>query len=162
MNLTLFGATGDLGRECLLQALDAGHTLTILARTPAKLPPMLRERVHCVEGDALRADDVERAISPDTDAVLFAIGIDAQSPENLCTDATRRILEAMRKHGVSRFVWCGGGSNFVADDVITFGAGSSAGSHRPSWGCDIATRSISSHCSKSHGTSRGWGSAPCR
>jgi putative NADH-flavin reductase len=122
MNVTLFGATGALGRECLSQCLEAGHRVTLLVRTPAKLPADNRERVTVVEGDGLNAEDVARAITPETDAILFAIGIDKHSPEDLCTDVTRHILTAMRAQGVRRLVWCGGGSTRVDDDVVSFGA----------------------------------------
>jgi uncharacterized protein YbjT (DUF2867 family) len=37
MNLTVFGATGGVGREVVTQALDAGHHLTAYVRNPAKL-----------------------------------------------------------------------------------------------------------------------------
>jgi putative NADH-flavin reductase len=122
MKITIFGATGDLGNECVQQALDAGHEITVLARTPSKLPGHLASRVVVLEGDGLNAEDVERALSEDTDAILFAIGIDKHSPEDLSTDATRHIVGAMRRFGIRRFVWCGGGSTFVDEDVITFGA----------------------------------------
>lgn len=122
MNVSVFGATGALGRECVTQCLEAGHAVTALVRTPAKLPAALRERVRVVEGDGLDADAVQRAIPEGSQAVLFAIGIDARSPEDLCTDVTRHILDAMAGSGVRRLVWCGGGSTLVADDEITFGA----------------------------------------
>jgi hypothetical protein len=44
------------------------------------------------------------------------------SPQGLCTGATKNILSAMRNNKVSRFVWCGGGSNILKKDVITFGS----------------------------------------
>jgi putative NADH-flavin reductase len=123
MNVTLFGATGDLGGECLLQCLEKGHRITLLARSPEKLPAELRSRVTIVTGDALAYEDVALAITSDTDAVLFAIGVDEKtSPPDLCTDITQHIFQAMRASSVSRFIWCGGGSTFQADDVITFGA----------------------------------------
>lgn len=110
-----------LGRECVAQCLAAGHEVSLLARDPTKLSASLRERVRVVEGDGLDADAVSRVMSG-AEAVLFAIGIDRKSPEDLCTDVTRHILEAMPRLGVRRFVWCGGGSTLVADDVVTFGA----------------------------------------
>jgi putative NADH-flavin reductase len=122
VRLSLFGATGALGRECLAQSLEARHELTVLVRTPPKLPAEVRDRIDIVEGDGLAADAVGRAIPPGTEAVLFAIGVDRGSPEDLCTDVTRHILAAMRERDVRRFVWCGGGSTLVSDDVITFGA----------------------------------------
>jgi putative NADH-flavin reductase len=122
MKVSLFGATGALGRECLTQCLEAGHDVTVLARTPSKLPAEWRERVTVIEGDGLNGDDVDRTIPPGTEAVLFAIGIDKHSAEDLCTDVTRHILAAMRREGVNRLVWCGGGSTLVDDDVVNFGA----------------------------------------
>jgi putative NADH-flavin reductase len=122
MKVTIFGATGALGLECTRQCLEAGHEVVVLARTPSKLPAELRDRVTVVEGNGLDADAVERALANGTEAILFAIGIDKRSPEDLCTGVTRHILAAMPRLGVRRFVWCGGGANLVGDDVITFGA----------------------------------------
>lgn len=122
MNLTLFGATGALGQQCATQALEAGHHVTVLARTPAKLPSSFANRVTVIEGDALNPTDVDRAIAEDCEAILFAIGVDAHSPEDLCTTATRHIFRAMRAKDIRRFIWCGGGSTPVAEDQITFGS----------------------------------------
>lgn len=121
MKIALFGATGALGQECLSQALDAGHEVSVLVRTPSKLPESARPRIRVVEGNALDAQCVEATLEG-AEAVLFAIGVDRDSPEDLCTDATRHILTAMPRLGVRRLVWCGGGSNPVADDQISFGA----------------------------------------
>jgi putative NADH-flavin reductase len=122
MKVTIFGATGDLGRECTQQCLDAGHDVTVLARTPSKLPAELRERVTVVHGDGLVAGAVDRALANGCEGILFAIGVDGLSPEDLCTDVTRQILAAMERHGPMRFVWCGGGANLFDADVIGFGA----------------------------------------
>ena len=122
MKVTIFGATGLLGRECLSQCLEAGHEVTVLARTPSKLPAELRDRVAIIEGDGLDPGAVERALAGGTDAILFAVGIDRRSPEDLCTDVTRNILRSMRKLGIKRFVWCGGGNIVGDEDVVSFGS----------------------------------------
>lgn len=123
MKVTLFGATGSLGRECLEQCLQAGHAVTVLVRSPDKLPGALRNRITVIQGDGLFLDDVAKALPRGTDAVLFAVGVDEKtSPPDLCTDVTRHILAVMRREQIPRLVWCGGGSNFRPEDVITFGA----------------------------------------
>ncbi len=126
MNITLFGATGALGGECLKQALLAGHTITVLVRSAEKLAPELthglRDQITVVEGNGLNAGDVASVVTGTTEAVLFAIGVDKHSPENLCTDINRHIFSAMSEVPCNRFIWCGGGSNFVAADQITLGA----------------------------------------
>ncbi len=121
MRIAIFGATGALGTECVRQALAAGHEVTVLARTPAKLAPDLAPRVTVIEGDGLDPAAVAKALDGN-EAVLFAVGVDAKSPEDLCTDVTRHILDAMPRLGVRRLVWCGGGSNAVPGDVVTFGS----------------------------------------
>jgi putative NADH-flavin reductase len=47
----IFGATGSLGRHVLRQAIDAGHEVTVLVRTPSKLSPEFRQRVSVHTGD---------------------------------------------------------------------------------------------------------------
>lgn len=123
MKITILGSTGDLGRECLQQCVDAGHEVSVLVRTPAKLPESIKDKITVVEGDALSGEVVMRALPEGTEAVLFAIGVDEKtSPQNLCTDVTRHVIAAMRTNNIPKLVWCGGGSNVQDDDVITFGA----------------------------------------
>ena len=123
MKITLLGSTGSLGQQCLQQCLDAGHDMTVLVRSPGKLPASARAEIAVVEGDALCFDDVATALPRGTDAVLFAIGVDEKSsPPDLCTDVTRHVIEVMKTHNIPRLVWCGGGSNLLQEDVVTFGA----------------------------------------
>ena len=122
MKVTIFGATGLLGRECLSQCLEVGHEVSVLARTPSKLPTELRDRINIIEGDGLDPEAVEKVLADGVDAILFAIGIDRHSPEDLCTDVTRNILTSMRQLGIKRFVWCGGGNTVGDEDVVSFGS----------------------------------------
>lgn len=116
------GATGALGGECLKQCLEAKHDVTVLARTPAKIPSELRDRITVVEGDGLDPEAVTRALEGGCEVVLLAVGIDARSPEDICTNVTRHVVDAMPRLGVRRLVWCGGGSTIVEDDAVTLGS----------------------------------------
>jgi putative NADH-flavin reductase len=122
MKITIFGATGALGSEILKQAVEIEHEVTVLVRSASKLPADFRKKIAVVEGNGLNADDVKRALDDGTEAILFAIGVDKHSPENLCTDITQHILNVMVKSNIQRLIWCGGGSTFVEEDRITFGA----------------------------------------
>ena len=121
MKLVLFGATGALGSECLRQAAQAGHEVTVLVRNTSKLSGNLAENITVKMGDALNFQDVDACIAGDTDAVLFAVGVVKGSPANLCTDITRNILESMRSKGVKRLIWCGGVSTLLPEDTAGFG-----------------------------------------
>lgn len=122
MKLSIFGATGSVGSECVRLSLEAGHEVSVLVRNPKKLRPEFEGRIRVISGNALEYADVEKAILPGTDAILFAIGVDRNSPKNLCTDVTKHIIEIIQKKNIGRLVWCGGGSTFMAEDKIEFGA----------------------------------------
>jgi uncharacterized protein len=49
--VVVLGAAGSLGRHVLRQALAAGHEVTVLVRTPSKLPAEERRRVAVHTGD---------------------------------------------------------------------------------------------------------------
>lgn len=122
MKLAIFGATGSVGSECVRLALAAGHELTALVRDPKKLRTEFEGKIHVETGNALEYTHVDKTIIEGTDAILFAIGVDKNSPKNLCTDVTKHILESMRKKKVARLIWCGGGSTLTPEDKIGFGA----------------------------------------
>ncbi len=71
MRILVFGATGGTGRAVVARALAAGFAVTAFVRDPSKLPPA--EGLAIVEGDAMRAEDVARAV-PGHDAVVVALG----------------------------------------------------------------------------------------
>ncbi|WBO64457.1 NAD(P)-dependent oxidoreductase [Streptomyces camelliae] len=102
MNLTVFGATGGIGRELVRQALDAGHRVTAVVRDPARLE---------VTGDTLevfRADltDPEplRAAVAGRDAVLSGLGARSRKDAGVATRLTRTVLRAMEAEGVRRLL----------------------------------------------------------
>ncbi|HET9024881.1 MAG TPA: NAD(P)H-binding protein [Burkholderiaceae bacterium] len=67
--LIVFGATGSLGRHVLRQALSAGHQVTVLVRSPAKLPLDVLPLVSVHTGDL-------NALAP-ADLAALVIGQDA-------------------------------------------------------------------------------------
>ena len=107
MNITLLGATGTIGRHVVSQALDQGHAVTALVRSPAKLHGQHPERssapgsLHVVEGDALDRATVARAVSG-ADAVIVALG--AGRKGRIRAEGTRNAIAAMRAHGVRRLL----------------------------------------------------------
>jgi putative NADH-flavin reductase len=54
MKLTIFAATGGIGRQILEQAVDAGHDVTAVIRNPQKLPGELSSQVRVVTADLAR------------------------------------------------------------------------------------------------------------
>jgi len=99
----IIGATGGTGRELVAQALERGHTVTALARDPARLR-VDHPRLTVVQGDVLDAALVETAMRGQ-DAVLSALGHRRYFyPTRILSTGTHNIVRAMGTHGVRRFV----------------------------------------------------------
>ena len=58
-HLIILGATGNLGRHVLGQALAAGHDVTVVVRNPSRLPPDVRGRL------SIRIGDLKELVPPD-------------------------------------------------------------------------------------------------
>ncbi len=102
MELAVFGASGRSGRPLVQQALDAGHNVIALVRTPATFP-LKHDRLTVVQGDVLNADDVDKVVQG-ADAVLSVIGQTKNAPKDLQTRGIKNIIAAMEKYGVTRIV----------------------------------------------------------
>jgi uncharacterized protein YbjT (DUF2867 family) len=105
MRLTIFAATGGIGRHLLEQAVAAGHDVTAVARNPKNLPRQVGQ-VRVVTADLTVVDPAVLASAVDgADAVLSGLG-----PRNPRTEAgiasrgTRTIVAAMQATGARRIV----------------------------------------------------------
>jgi len=97
------GATGGTGRQLVAQALERGHMVTVLARTPAKLR-MTHERLQVLQGNVLDYASVEAAVRGQ-DAVVSALGHKRYfGPTRILSEGTRNLLRAMEAQGVPRLI----------------------------------------------------------
>jgi putative NADH-flavin reductase len=101
MKLTIFAATGGIGRQALEQAVSAGHDVTAVVRNPNKLSPEVR----IVAADLAAPDPavLESAVAG-ADAVLSGLGQRLKSDAGIAADGTRSIVKAMKATGVRRIV----------------------------------------------------------
>lgn len=72
MKLAVFGGTGMVGRHIVSQALQRGHEVVTLARSPEKLSDFA-DRITIVEGDYFAPADQQKILAG-ADAVLSTIG----------------------------------------------------------------------------------------
>jgi putative NADH-flavin reductase len=74
--ITLLGATGSLGKHLLQKAVQAGHEVTVLVRTPAKLPSELRGSITVIQTDlaSIALTELTAAFSGQ-DAVINTAGL---------------------------------------------------------------------------------------
>ncbi|WP_433218635.1 NAD(P)-dependent oxidoreductase [Dactylosporangium sp. CS-047395] len=109
MKLTVFGATGGIGRQLIKQGLSRGYRMTAITRRPA-------DDLGCevVVADLADADALAAAVAG-CDAVLSALGIrpaemkslrakDPGARSTVQADGARAEVAAMRATGVRRLV----------------------------------------------------------
>ena len=112
MKIVVFGATGGTGRAVVHSLLADGHEVTGFARDPAALAPL--PGLHTVSGDALRPDDVARAVAGQ-EAVVVSLGISQhrvglvprptrEGPPYVGEAGTGNVIAAMQAAGVVRLV----------------------------------------------------------
>lgn len=99
MRITVFGATGGTGREVVRQALDAGHRVTAVVRTPGRVGAGAQE----VVGDVRDPTAIGPALVG-CDAVVSALGSRDRGPTTICRDGVHSIAQAMAAAGVARLV----------------------------------------------------------
>ena len=101
MKLTIFAATGGIGRQLVDQAIAAGHDVTAVARHPASLPAEVRT----VRADLAAAQPATLATAvAGADAVLSALGPRSKAEYGIASKGTRAIAGAMQAAGVRRLV----------------------------------------------------------
>jgi nucleoside-diphosphate-sugar epimerase len=104
----VFGATGGTGKHFVPLALNAGHTVRALVRNPAKLPlehPNLQVRQGSITED-VDLDELVRG----SDFVIAMLGDRVQQQHaTINRSFVERLIPAMRRHGVKRFLYQAGG-----------------------------------------------------
>jgi nucleoside-diphosphate-sugar epimerase len=104
MRVTVFGATGQIGRFVVAKLLDGGHDITVYVRNPGKLQHV-DPRLTVVTGELSDAQRVRSAVRG-ADAVISALGpaLSRGAKGTPVTDGTRNIVTAMENGNVSRYL----------------------------------------------------------
>ena len=103
MKLLIIGGTGGTGQQLIKQALEQGHSLTVLARHPEKIK-IVNPHLSVIKGNVLDTEKVQEVVAGQ-DAVLSALGHKRFFIKtNILSEGTSNIIHAMEKHKVSRFI----------------------------------------------------------
>lgn len=112
MKIVVFGATGNVGRQVVAEALRRGHEVSGAVRDPAAVQSP-DSRVKLVKGDATKPDDVASIVGG-MDAVVSAISPRPNArglPAPSLSKNARALIGGLRKAGVKRVVYVGGASS---------------------------------------------------
>jgi nucleoside-diphosphate-sugar epimerase len=103
MNLTIVAATGGIGGLLLEEALEVGHTVTVVVRNPKALFKTLRTvRDRCREPNP---DSMTRQSAiQGADTVLSGLGARSAADAGVAVRGTCAIVQAMRAVGVNRII----------------------------------------------------------
>lgn len=109
MKIVVFGATGNVGRQVVAEALRRGHDVVGVVRDPANVESP-DPRVKLVQGDATKAESVASVVRG-ADAVVSAIS-PRPNPRGLpapsLVDNARALIEGLRRANVRRVLFVGG------------------------------------------------------
>ncbi|MEE1751759.1 NAD(P)-dependent oxidoreductase [Streptomyces sp. SP18CS02] len=102
MRLTVFGASGGIGRQIVEQALAAGHHVTAVVRDPGAVTATGGR----LEVAPVRFDDpgALRAAVAGRDAVLSGLGPRSRKHVGVASALTRLVVEALEETGTRRFL----------------------------------------------------------
>jgi putative NADH-flavin reductase len=101
MKLTIFAATGGIGKLVLAQAVAAGHDVTAVVRNPASVP----DSVRTVTADLSSSPSaVLQSAVQGADAVLSGLGPRSSADAGITARGTQAIIQAMKATDVRRIV----------------------------------------------------------
>ncbi|MFI6848716.1 NAD(P)-dependent oxidoreductase [Kitasatospora sp. NPDC050467] len=106
MKLAVVGATGRTGRLVVDLALAAGHTVTAVARTPARLPEFAHGTPRIAQADIHRPGSLQGPLAGQ-DAVVSALGATGRAATTVFSDGARELVTAARAGGVQHLVALG-------------------------------------------------------
>lgn len=115
MKITLFGATGMMGKCLIDQARIHGHSVRAFGRNVFTKLPTGRKNLELFKGSLFEDDDIEAALDG-CDAVLSAIGGDVNGLDKTRSLGMKHIVQGMEKTGVKRIVAIGGMGILQADE----------------------------------------------
>jgi putative NADH-flavin reductase len=105
MKVALIGATGRIGSKITTELLGRGHSVTAIVRNPEKAPS--QPNLKALKGDVTEPDSVAVLVRGH-DAVI------SSAPFN--PGISVKVLEAVRKSGVKRYIAVGGAGSLKAAD----------------------------------------------
>ncbi len=107
MQVLVVGGTGTLGRQIAKQAIDAGHTVRCVVRSPRKASFLQEWGCELTRGDLLEPASLDYALDG-VDAVIDAATSRPTDPKSIYVtdwDGKLNLLNACERAGVKRFVF---------------------------------------------------------
>lgn len=117
MHLTVFGATGQVGKRIVQQALNRDYTVTAFGRNVESLidHDNRNEKLIAIKGYILDQKDIAKALIK-TDAVISVLGGSFDGNDKSRSLGMKNIIVQMKEKNIKRIVALGGMGVLNADD----------------------------------------------
>ncbi len=102
MKIAIFGGTGGTGLQLIKQALQVGHHVKALLRTPSKLK-IQDDNLEIIKGDVLNKEDVDKTVE-NTELILSALGVTGLGSTTLYSDSIANIISAAESKNITRIM----------------------------------------------------------
>ncbi|GAB7181521.1 NAD(P)H-binding protein [Kitasatospora sp. Ki12] len=106
MKIAVVGATGRTGRLVVDLALAAGHTVTAVARTPARLPRFAHGTPRTAQADVRRPGSLLEPLNGQ-DVVVATLGSTGRQATTVFSDGALALTAAVRSGGARHLVTMG-------------------------------------------------------
>lgn len=115
MKITVFGATGKVGRLVVDNLLSSGHQVTAFAHGASPFTPT--KNLTVVQGDIHNAGDVKAALAG-SDAIISTLGSWHTLSEDILTSAMKNIIPVAETQGIKRLVSLTGSQAALPDEKL--------------------------------------------
>ena len=103
MQITILGASGQVGKATLIEALNKGYQVKVLVRSPDKLGD-LKEKVTIIKGDLLDSLSVKQALEGSVVVINAAGGVKEPDQYKKFQLIATILTENMKQLGIKRLI----------------------------------------------------------
>jgi putative NADH-flavin reductase len=103
MQITILGASGQVGKSVVNEALKSGYQVKVLVRNPDKLGE-LKEKVEIIKGDLTDALSVEKAFTGSSAVINVAGAVKEPGQLEKFKKIGEILVEKMKRQGITRLV----------------------------------------------------------
>jgi len=117
MNITVFGANGNIGTRVVSLLLERGHFVTAFVHGGSHLPSS--DRLKVVQGDIYNAADVAKALTG-ADLVMSTLGSWGTKNKDILTAGMKNIVPTMEKASITRLISLTGSGVLLPGDRVSW------------------------------------------
>ncbi|BDD06165.1 NAD(P)H-binding protein [Aureibacter tunicatorum] len=119
--ITIFGATGFVGKKLIRLAIERGYKIKALARSKNKLKEF-ESKIEIIEGDYFDLNKIDEAIHGSS-AILSTIGPPLKAKgidESKYHDSLNHLINRLEKKGSTKFINISGAAIKFPDEKLSF------------------------------------------